>query len=143
MNGRLTALSAGLVFGAGLVLSGMTRPAKVQGFLDITGRWDPSLMLVMVGAIGVHFVLLRLIQRRARPLFDERFHLPTRKDLDLPLIAGAALFGVGWGLGGFCPGPALVSLGAGIHDALVFCAAMMAGVALHRLSARATKAKTQ
>jgi uncharacterized membrane protein YedE/YeeE len=126
----LGALAAGVLFGAGLVVSGMTLPSKVIGFLDVTGRWDASLALVMVGAIGVHAVLYRLIRRRSSPLFDVRFHVPTRSDLDGKLVAGAALFGVGWGLGGFCPGPGLVSLAAGHGGAVVFVAAMVLGMLL-------------
>lgn len=124
----LGALAAGVLFGAGLVVSGMTLPSKVTGFLDVTGRWDASLALVMVGAIVVHAVLYRMIRRRSSPLFDERFHVPTRSDLDGKLVAGAALFGVGWGLGGFCPGPGLVSLGAGQGGAVVFVATMVLGM---------------
>lgn len=123
---------AGLVFGLGLVISGMTRPAKVQGFLDVTGAWDPSLAFVMVGAIAVHFVLLRVVRRRRAPLFGATFHLPTRNDLDPKLIGGAAIFGVGWGLGGICPGPALVDLGSGLAPAAVFVAAMAIGMVIQK-----------
>ena len=130
MKSRLTSLFAGLVFGVGLAVSGMTRPSKVTGFLDIGGRWDPSLAFVMVGAIAVHFVAHRLIARRKGPLFDDRFHLPTRRDADPRLLTGALLFGAGWGLGGFCPGPALTSAAAGIFPAIVFVAAMTAGMIL-------------
>ena len=130
----VSALGAGLVFGVGLALAGMTDPAKVQAFLDVTGgsRWDPSLALVMVGAIAVHAALGWLIRRRAAPLFVRRFALPTRTDLDPKLIGGAALFGVGWGMGGICPGPGLVDLGSGIVPALVFVIAMAAGMTLQR-----------
>jgi uncharacterized protein len=113
----LAAAASGLLFGAGLVVSGMTDPHKVLGFLDLFGAWDPSLMLVMVGAIGVHALAYRLIRRRARPLFARSFALPTRRDIDAKLLLGAAIFGVGWGLGGYCPGPSLValpSLGLGV-----------------------------
>lgn len=137
---RLSSLVAGLLFGVGLAVSGMTLPANVQAFLDFFGEWNPSLALVMVGAIAVHFVALRLITRRSAPLFDTRFHLPTRKDLDWRLLAGAALFGAGWGLGGFCPGPALTSVGAGSFSAILFVAAMTAGMLLeHVVSARLSK----
>ena len=125
-----SALGAGALFGVGLGVAGMTSPAKVQAFLDFFGDWDPSLALVMVGAIAVH-VLGRLVVRRSAPLFDTRFHLPTRNDLDRPLVLGAALFGVGWGLGGFCPGPGIVSLASGTLDAVVFVGAMAVGMALH------------
>ena len=130
MKSSLAALGAGIVFGIGLGLSGMTQPAKVLGFLDIVGAWDPSLMFVMGGAILVHFALARWIRRRERPLLDTRFHLPTGARVDLPLVAGSVVFGVGWGLGGYCPGPAIVSLGSGAAAAFVFVGAMALGMAL-------------
>lgn len=133
---NLAAWMAGLVFGLGLGVSGMTRPAKVLGFLDVTGDWDPSLVLVMAGAIAVHAAFYRLVRRRSRPLFDAHFHVPTRRDLDARLVGGAALFGVGWGLGGYCPGPALVSVVTGQTGPLVFVGAMLAGMALQREVAR-------
>lgn len=138
---RATAMAAlaGLIFGGGLIVSGMTRPDKVQGFLDVTGAWDPSLAFVMIGAIAVHFLLFRLILRRRSPLFDKRFHLPTRTDLDPKLVAGAAIFGVGWGLGGICPGPALVDLGSGVGAAAVFVVAMALGMTLQRFSEHVRK----
>lgn len=104
MKPNVAAFGTGALFAVGLAVSGMTKPSKVIGFLDIAGAWDASLAFVMVGAIAVHFVAHRVVMRRPSPLFDEEFHLPTRKDLDVRLILGAALFGVGWGLGGFCPG---------------------------------------
>ena len=128
MKPAVSALGAGVLFGAGLGISGMTQPAKVLGFLDVTGRWDPSLMFVMMGAMMVHFVLARLIGRRGTPLFDTRFHMPTLRSIDRSLVLGSALFGVGWGLGGLCPGPALVTLGSGSASALVFVATMAAGM---------------
>lgn len=134
---RLLALLAGGVFGAGLTISGMTLPHNVVGFLDFGGAWNPSLAFVMLGAVAVHFVLYRVVRRRAAPLFEERFHIPTRRDADPRLLAGAALFGVGWGLGGFCPGPALTSAAAGSFPAIVFIAAMTAGMLLeHATSAK-------
>jgi uncharacterized protein len=132
VKSKLVALTAGLLFGVGLVVAGMTDPGKVIAFLDVSGRWDPSLALVMVGAIGVHFVLLRRIFRRQRPLFDRAFHVPQRAAVDAPLVLGAAVFGVGWGLGGVCPGPGIVDLGAGSMYALVFTAAMAVGVLAER-----------
>ena len=142
MKARAAALASGLLFGVGLVVSGMVKPTKVIGFLDVGGRWDPSLAFVMVGAIAVHFVLLRLAKRRPAPLFEERFHLPTRRDIDSRLVVGALLFGVGWGLAGYCPGPALTSAAAGMFPPVVFVAAMAAGMALERaVSARATAAR--
>lgn len=131
-----TAFGSGALFGAGLVISGMVKPAKVVGFLDFAGKWDASLVLVMAGAVAVYTVAYRLITRRRAPLFDTRFHIPTRKDIDLRLVAGAAVFGVGWGLGGYCPGPGLVSVGAGAIPALVFVAAMTAGMWLESLTAK-------
>ena len=104
------AFASGLLFAGGLGLSGMTKPAKVQAFLDVTGDWDPSLMLVMVGAIGVYAVAVAVARRRAAPLYATRFAWPTLSVIDARLVGGAALFGVGWGLMGFCPGPAIVSV---------------------------------
>lgn len=134
MRARLSALFAGALFGLGLVVSGMTDPAKVRGFLDVAGRWDPSLAFVMIGAIGVHFALLRLVQRRPAPLFARAFDLPTRKDIDGRLVSGAAVFGVGWGLAGVCPGPAVVCLGTGSVAPVLFVLAMLAGTAVERFS---------
>jgi hypothetical protein len=128
---RLAALASGVLFGVGLAISGMTLPAKVLGFLDVAGDWDPSLALVMAGAITVHFLGARLALGRAAPLFDASFHLPTRRDVDARLVGGAALFGVGWGLAGYCPGPALVSLVTGALPVVVFVATMAAGMILH------------
>lgn len=124
---------AGALFGTGLLISGMTQPAKVIGFLDATRGWDPSLAFVMAGAAGVYAVLFRMIRRRMRPWLDLHFHLPTRRDLDMPLVLGAAIFGVGWGLGGLCPGPGIVAAASGSSSALAFVAAMLAGMyAQHR-----------
>jgi uncharacterized membrane protein YedE/YeeE len=130
-----TAFGAGGLFGAGLVVSGMVKPAKVIGFLDVR-HWDPSLAFVMMGAIAVHMTLFKVILKRGSPFYDFRFHIPTRKDIDLRLVAGAAVFGVGWGLGGFCPGPGLVSLGAGVLPALVFVIAMTAGMWLESVTSK-------
>lgn len=136
MKANAAALAAGALFGLGLGVSGMTLPAKVHGFLDVTGAWDPSLALVMVGAIGVHLVLFRAIVRRASPLFRGTFHLPSRADVDASLLGGAALFGVGWGLGGVCPGPGLVSLATGRAEAATFVLAMLLGMALQHATRR-------
>jgi len=130
------AFLAGLIFGFGLLLSGMANPAKVLAFLDLAGAWDPSLALVMVGAISVSAIGFRLIRGRDRSLLAEPLRLPTREELDTPLVLGALGFGVGWGLAGFCPGPALVALGAGEAKALVFVAAMVAGMGLFELIER-------
>jgi uncharacterized membrane protein YedE/YeeE len=123
--------AAGLLFGIGLILSGMTDPGKVQGFLDLAGRWDPSLALVMGGAIAVGLVGFRAARLRTSTLLGGAMHLPTARDLDRRLVIGSLAFGVGWGLGGFCPGPALVSLGTGEPKAVVFTAAMLAGMGLY------------
>ncbi|MBX3229210.1 MAG: YeeE/YedE family protein [Labilithrix sp.] len=128
---------AGALFGIGLAVSGMTKPSKVIGFLDVFGAWDPSLAFVMLGAIGVHVVALRRIGRWSSPLFNPHFHLPTRKDIDVRLVLGAAIFGVGWGLGGYCPGPGLVSAMTGALPALLFVAGMTAGMKAEHLASRA------
>jgi hypothetical protein len=127
---RVVALVSGALFGFGLALAGMTQPAKVRGFLDFTGRWDPSLAFVMGGAVLVHMVAYRLIALRTSPRFALRFSLPTRRDLDAKLLVGAALFGVGWGLGGFCPGPGIVSLVSGAPTAFAFVVAMVLGLVI-------------
>ncbi len=137
MIARIAAVLAGLVLGLGLVIAGMTNPAKVTAFLDVGGRWDPSLALVMAGAIGVHFVLLRRILRRPRPLFAGSFERPRRTAVDARLILGAAIFGVGWGLGGVCPGPGIVDAASGSAYALVFTAAMALGAIAIRSKATA------
>lgn len=131
------ALVAGGLLGAGLLVSGMTQPAKVVGFLDVTRGWDPSLAFVMGGAVVVYAIAFRLIQRgRKDPWFDVKFHLPTRRDLDGSLILGAALFGIGWGLGGLCPGPGLVAAAAGSTTGLAFAGAMLVGMLAQHLTAK-------
>lgn len=124
----LLSLVVGTVFGIGLLLSGMTQPAKVVNFLDVLGNWDPSLAFVMGGAIAVHFLAYRLVPRLPKPLWGTRWGLPTRRDVDVRLLGGAALFGAGWGLGGYCPGPALTSAVAGASSTLLFTGAMLAGM---------------
>ena len=126
------ALVAGLVFGLGLTISGMTDPAKVLNFLDVTGTWDGSLAFVMGGGVIVAFIGYRLAFASGRPLVDTRFHLPTAVQIDGRLVSGAALFGIGWGLGGLCPGPALASLLTGSGGVLIFVGAMVAGMWLGR-----------
>ncbi len=116
----LVNLGFGLLFGIGLVFSGMSDPAKVLNFLDLFGTWDPSLAFVMGGAVIVTFVGYRLVFRRGQPIAGEQFHFPERDDIDRRLLAGSATFGIGWGLGGFCPGPALTALGLGASGTLVF-----------------------
>jgi uncharacterized membrane protein YedE/YeeE len=139
----LAALVAGGMFGTGLVLGGMTNPRKVLGFLDIFGRWDASLVFVMLGAIAVHAGAYRLLRGWPAPLYAERFALPTRRDVDMKLLSGAAIFGIGWGLVGYCPGPALTSLAGGGLAASLFVAAMSAGMLLTaRLEARAARGGT-
>lgn len=132
MNSALAAFVSGLIFAIGLAISGMTQPGKVTAFLDLFGAWDPSLAFVMMGAIAVYAILYRLIRHRAAPLYAAAFSLPTRNDLDVRLIGGAALFGMGWGLGGFCPGPAVTSLVSGQSSVLIFVAAMIAGMFLYQ-----------
>jgi uncharacterized membrane protein YedE/YeeE len=121
------AFAAGLLFGLGLSLGGMTQPAVVLGFLDIFGAWDPRLVFVMAGAVLTTAIGYRLVLRRSRPLLAERFQWPTSRRIDTRLIGGAALFGIGWGTAGYCPGPALASLGAGVPALLVLVACMIAG----------------
>ena len=137
------ALAAGLLFGAGLTISGMTDPQRVRGFLDLFGRWDPTLAFVMGGAVMVMAVAWRLRGKMGHPLFAEKFALPDRSDLDARLILGSALFGVGWGLAGLCPGPAIASLALAPAAVLPFVVAMLAGMAIHRLSIRSTPSPMQ
>lgn len=130
----LTFLLIGMIFGAGITLSGMINPAKIFNFFDIAGDWDPSLAFVMGGALLVTTLGYRFVLRRKSPLMDDEFHLPSRKDIDPSLIGGAGLFGIGWGIAGFCPGGALPALGLGQMDAFIFVFAMCAGLwAMRRL----------
>jgi len=132
MSKNVAALLAGLVFGFGLALSHMVEPTKVLDFLDVAGRWDPSLALVMAGALVVTFIAYRLIGRRPKPLLATHFLLPTKSELDRPLIVGAAIFGIGWGLAGYCPGPGIAALGLGTWEAPVFIVALAAGSLTYR-----------
>jgi len=125
MKALASALGAGFLFGTGLWVSGMANPKKVLGFLDITGDWDASLILVMGGAVAVTLVGFRI--------YKTKLQLPALKDIDLPLVAGAAIFGIGWGIAGYCPGPALAALSTLSAESIVFVAAMLAGGWLHRL----------
>ena len=128
MNTRfLTSLAAGAIFGLGLAISGMINPAKILNFLDIAGAWDPTLALVMGGALAVTIPAFRWVLKRSTPVLDGRFHVPSRKDIDLRLVSGAALFGIGWGLAGDCPGPAITALVTGLLPVLGFFAALVAG----------------
>ena len=126
----------GLIFAAGLMIAGMTDPAKVQNFLDLAGQWDPSLAFVMVGAIAVSFIGAKLVLGWKKPLLGDVFHLPKKNELDTHLISGAAIFGIGWGLAGLCPGPAITSLGLGSSAIWFFVPAMLAGMVLARFIAR-------
>jgi len=131
------ALFAGILFGLGLTLSGMSDPAKVLGFLNIAGDWVPALIFVMGGAVVVTLLFTPLVVKRAQPLLADSFSLPTIKALDKRLVSGAVLFGVGWGLSGYCPGPAVVSLLYGYESTIVFCLAMLAGMSIEgRVSKR-------
>jgi uncharacterized membrane protein YedE/YeeE len=131
-----TALLAGLVFGVGLIISGMVNPAKVLGFLDLAGAWDPSLVFVMAGAIAIAAIGFAMVRRRTRSVLGAELMLPTKRDIDRRLVIGSAAFGIGWGVAGFCPGPAIVALGAGEVKALVFVAAMVAGMLLFEVIER-------
>ncbi|MBI2395816.1 MAG: YeeE/YedE family protein [Deltaproteobacteria bacterium] len=140
MKKNLVAFLCGAVFTIGLGVAGMTDPAKVHDFLDVTGRFDPSLAAVMAAAVGVGLLSFRLVLRRARPVLADRFELPTEKRLDRRLILGSVLFGAGWGLSGYCPGPALASVVTLAPGALVFVTAMLAGMAGYALFSRAQAA---
>jgi hypothetical protein len=135
----LIQFAIGLVFGLGLIVSGMSNPAKVLNFLDVggisAGTWDASLAFVMAGAVAVTFIGFSYVLKLARPLFAERFYVPTRRDIDPRIIIGPAIFGIGWGLVGFCPGPALTALGFGSASAFIFVAAMCVGMVLARIIA--------
>ncbi len=134
----LPAFLAGLVFGAGILLSGMANPAKVLNFFDLAGTWDPSLAFVMGGAVAVTFLGYRLVLRRPAPLWDRTFHLPTAREIDARLVGGAAVFGIGWGIAGVCPGGAIPALGTGMTEIAIFVAALVGGI----LIARALQAVT-
>lgn len=132
MSKNIAALLAGVVFGLGLAISQMVDPRKVLGFLDVAGQWDASLLLVMVGALVVTFPAYRLIARRSKPIFAPKFFLPTKSELDRPLLVGAAIFGIGWGLAGYCPGPAIAALGLGTWEAPAFVLALAGGSLAYR-----------
>ncbi len=127
-----SALVAGIIFGMGLVLSQMVNPNKVIKFLDITGQWDPSLMFVLGGAVLTTMIAYRFIFSRSKPVFDDDFHLPTLLQIDRQLLIGAVLFGVGWGVIGYCPGPAVASLGFGVEEPLIVVISMLAGMLFYR-----------
>lgn len=135
MKRLLPFILAGLLFGAGLALSDMINPARVLAFLDVAGDWDPTLAFVMGGALIPSSMGYWIARRRRRPMMDSRFHVPEGGAVDRSLLAGAALFGAGWGLVGFCPGPALAALGYGLWQPWLFAAAMLAGMIVHKLYA--------
>ena len=136
MKSRLSEFLVGLLFGLGLILSGMTDPGKVLGFLDLAGLWDPSLAFVMGGAIAVGALAFAVAKKRTRSFLGGAMHVPTARDIDKRLVLGSLLFGVGWGLAGFCPGPAIVSAAAGQPKAMVFVVAMLAGMWLFEMLER-------
>lgn len=127
MKQNWVALIAGILFGFGLGLSQMIDRERVLGFLDVTGRWDPTLLFVLGGAVGVTIITFRFVLRLSHPLLAEKFYLPTKTDIDRPLVVGAAIFGLGWGIAGYCPGPAIVALVLGIGNPVLFLAAMVGG----------------
>jgi uncharacterized membrane protein YedE/YeeE len=126
--GLLSQYAIGVLFGWGLIISGMSNPQKVLGFLDITGLWDPSLIFVMLGAILVGLAGFYIVSKRTEAFFGGALHIPTRRDISKPLLIGSFIFGIGWGIAGICPGPALVAFGAGYLKAFVFIIAMLAGM---------------
>ncbi len=135
------ALLAGLLFGLGLALSGMLDPVRVQGFLDVTGAWDPSLAFVLGGAVGVSALGVLLTRRIRHPLLAKAFDIPSNRRIDARLLSGSALFGIGWGLAGFCPGPALAVLSLGLPKAFVFAASMLLGMTLFKFVTRTRSTK--
>jgi hypothetical protein len=138
----VSAAAAGVLFGVGLGISGMGRPTKVLAFLDVTGAWDPSLAFVMMGAIGVHCLAVVAAKRRQRTALGGIFHWPKPAVVDKPLLVGAAVFGIGWGLGGFCPGPALLGAASGNGSAIVFVVAMAAGMIARHTAVRREAARS-
>jgi uncharacterized membrane protein YedE/YeeE len=128
MRELIAGLTTGFILGLGLCFSRMTDPAVVQGFLDVAGAWDPTLLFVMAGGVAVTFLGYRLVMRRPRPLWATKFSVPGSRAIDVPLLGGAAIFGVGWGLAGYCPGPAVVSLASGRRDVILFVIAMLVGM---------------
>ncbi len=124
---NISALICGILFGLGLAISEMVNPAKVLGFLDVTGTWDPSLILVMGAGLAVTLLTFRPLLKRSRPLLDTQFHMPSLTDIDRQLLTGAGIFGIGWGLVGYCPGPAIASLAFGRPESVIFLVAMVAG----------------
>lgn len=134
MKQNLVSFIVGFIFAIGLGISGMTQPQKVVGFLDLFGNWDPSLVFVMIGAILIHLVVYKLFSKRPSPLLSEKWHLPTKKEVTPSLVVGSALFGIGWALAGYCPGPALVSLSSGSIDVAVFVVSMLLGMIIFKIT---------
>jgi uncharacterized membrane protein YedE/YeeE len=126
--GLLSQYLIGVFFGWGLIISGMTNPSKILGFLDLAGQWDPSLLFVMLGAVMIGLCGFYIASKRTEAFFGGALHVPKRKDITRPLVIGSFIFGVGWGIAGFCPGPAIVALGAGYLQAFAFLIAMLAGM---------------
>lgn len=141
MKNALAALVVGFIFALGLGLSGMTQPQKVIGFLDLFGQWDPSLIFVMIGAILVHFVTYKLIRKKNSPLLSSQWHVPTKKEITPALILGSFIFGVGWALGGFCPGPAVTSLASFDKTPIIFVASMLVGMLVFKVVDQKIKIK--
>lgn len=132
MKTAIAAFIGGLGFAIGLGLAGMTQPDRIIGFLDFFGAWDPTLAFVMAGAVATYLLVMRLVARQPRPFASDKFRIPTRRDIDVRLVVGAAIFGAGWGLSGYCPGPGLTSIGALQLEGLAFVAAMIGGMLLYR-----------
>lgn len=132
MKQMIVNIISGLLFGIGLTLSSMVDPSKVIGFLDVMGNWDPSLSFVMMGALMIAVITFRMIPKRNKPVFANEFKLSTRTDIDKPLIIGAILFGIGWGMAGYCPGPAIATLGTGGWDSAIFLISMILGSMVQR-----------
>lgn len=139
MKNNLSALLAGFLFSLGLAISDMINPEKVKAFLDIFGSWNPSLIFVMIGAIAVHFLTYKSIRKRQSPLFSMHWHVPHKTEITKSLVIGSALFGIGWGLAGFCPGPAVTSLAFSNTDVLIFVLSMIIGMFLFKLTDRKYK----
>ena len=133
------ALLSGIVFGLGLILAGMSNPRKVLSFLDVTGLWDPSLIFVMAGAIGVGIVAFTIAKKRTKAFLGDVMHMPTKQDIDRKVIVGGLVFGIGWGIAGICPGPALVLLGAGSKQGIIFLIAMLIGIVVYSVINNAKK----
>jgi len=140
MRGTLAGLITGFLFGLGLCLSGMTSPAVIQGFLDVAGAWNPALIFVMAGGVAVTFLGYRFLVPKSRPLWAKQFSIPAATRIDAPLLLGAAIFGIGWGLAGYCPGPAVASLASGRMSVFVFVLSMLAGMILMRWMRGASRA---